>query len=154
MRYYDLKKNWSHVQPHLTDEKLNAILVRDFNKFTFGMWGKAFKSGEFPHEYETCDWWVEHRGKKPEFWKYTKHAACHWIVNFTLRLATLVEPKRSWRIVTSQEHSTVWDGKATLFDFNFQAFGIKASEAFRLADEKRLPVGKRLRVYFAESTSS
>ena len=37
MRYYDLKRHWTRrIEPHLTDERLNAILVRDFNKFTFG----------------------------------------------------------------------------------------------------------------------
>ena len=39
-----------------------------------------------------------------------KHAACHWLVNFALELAQLVEPDRKWRIITSDKHSTVWDG--------------------------------------------
>jgi hypothetical protein len=41
MRYYDLKRHWmKRIEPHLGDEKLNAILTRDFNKFTFGNWNK------------------------------------------------------------------------------------------------------------------
>jgi hypothetical protein len=47
-----------------------------------------------------------------------KHAACHWLVNFALRLAILAEPARPWQIVSSQAHSTVWDGQSTLFDCN------------------------------------
>jgi hypothetical protein len=58
---------------------------------------------------------------------YVKHAACHWLVNFALELAQHVEPNRAWRIITSQEHSTVWDGKDTLFDFNFLALGVTAA---------------------------
>jgi hypothetical protein len=27
IKYYDLKKNWRHVKPHLGDKKLNDILV-------------------------------------------------------------------------------------------------------------------------------
>lgn len=44
MRYYDLKWHWTkRIEPHLGDEKLNAILVRDFNKFTQGNWRTPFK---------------------------------------------------------------------------------------------------------------
>ena len=52
MKYYDLKKNWHRVKPHLADEKLNDILVRDFNKFTFGRWGRKFTYGDLPCEFE------------------------------------------------------------------------------------------------------
>jgi hypothetical protein len=37
MKYYDLRKNWRRVKPHLADKELNDILVRDFNKFTWPM---------------------------------------------------------------------------------------------------------------------
>ena len=146
MKYYDLTKNWQRVRPHLGDKKLNDILVRDFNKFTFGRWNRRFAHGQFPREFESCDWDIDHRGKQPAFWHYTKHAACHWLVNFTLRLATLVQPKKSWRIITSEKHSTVWDGDQTLFDFNFQAFGIDPNECFERAFDKEHKPGKQLRV--------
>jgi hypothetical protein len=146
MKYYDLKKNWHRVKPHLADKKLNDILVRDFNKFTFGRWNQTFTHGDFPYEFESCDWDCDHRGKRPAFWQYVKHAACHWLANFTLRLAMLVKPERAWRIITSQRHSTIWDGDDTLFDFNFQAFGIDPKECFDLAFERELKPGKYRRV--------
>jgi hypothetical protein len=151
MTYYDLKKNWRRVKPHLTDKKLNDILVRDFNKFTFGRWGQTFAYGNLPCEFESCDWNIDHRGKHPAFWQYVKHAACHWLVNFNLRLAMLVEPEKPWRIITSEKHSTVWDGGDTLFEFNFQAFGIDPNKCFETSFEKELKPGKYLRVYLAES---
>jgi hypothetical protein len=43
-----------------------------------------------------------------------------------LKLAMQVEPNRIWHIVTSDEHSTVWDGKKTLSDMNFLALGVTA----------------------------
>jgi hypothetical protein len=141
MKYYDLKKNWRRVKPHLTDRKLNDILVRDFNKFTFGRWGQTFTYGNLPREFESCDWDIDHRGKHPAFWQYVKHAACHWLVNFSLRLAMLVEPEKPWRIITSEGHSTVWDGGDTLFDFNFKAFGIDPNRCFETAFEKELKPG-------------
>ena len=151
LRYYDLKNNWRRVKTHLEDKKLNNILVRDFNKFTTGRWSKPFVHGDLPSDFETCLWDIDHRGKRPAFWRYVKHAACHWLVNFSLRLATLVEPEKPWRIITSEGHSTVWDGGDTLFDFNFQAFGIDPNECFETAFEKELKSGKYLRVYLAES---
>jgi hypothetical protein len=157
MRYYDLKKNWTKkIEPHLANKQLNSILVRDFNKFTFGQWRKPFVDGQYPWEFESCDWSCEHKGPAPRYWKYTKHAACHWLVNFNLKLAMLVEPKRNWRIVTSShKHSTVWDGAETLFEFNFLAFGIPAQKCFDLAfeDGSVLRPGKYLRIYFAEHFS-
>lgn len=151
MSYYDLKKNWRRVKPHLEDKKLNNILVRDFNKFTTGCWRRPFVHGDLPSDFESCDWHIDRRGKRPAFWRYVRHGACHWLVNFSLRLATLVEPQKPWRIITSEGHSTVWDGGDTLFDFNFQAFGIDPNECFETAFEKELKPGKYLRVYLAES---
>ena len=146
MRYYDLKRHWTRrIEPHLGDEKLNAVLVRDFNKFTVGNWGRRFSRGQFPRDFESCDWDWEHRGQQPRFWRYVRHSACHWLVNFNLRLAQLVDPGRSWRIVTSEKHSTVWDGKETLFEFNFLAFGIPADECFAMANVEHLRPGKEYR---------
>jgi hypothetical protein len=154
MRYYDLKKHWTRkIEPFLTDRRLNAVLVRDFNKFTFGRWRKPFTHAQFPFDFESCDWWLDHRGPQPRFWRYVKHSACHWLVNFNLRLAQLVEPDRPWRIITSENHSTVWDGDQTLFDFNLLAFGVPPDECFALANEEHLPPGQELEVHMAEHYS-
>jgi hypothetical protein len=87
MKYYDLKKNWRRVKRHINHPEVQALLVRDFNRYTWGRWRKKFLPEMVPTEFESCDWQFEHRGRRPEFWRYTKHNACHWIVNFTLRLA-------------------------------------------------------------------
>jgi hypothetical protein len=65
-------------------------------------------------------------------------------VNAALRLAELVEPDGAWRIVTSDEHSTVWDGDRTLFDMQFSALDIDPEECFRLALHEgiMLPIGE------------
>jgi hypothetical protein len=151
MRYYDLSRNWTRkIMPHLGEKKLNEILVRDFNKFTYGRWQQRFGRGEFPRDYETCDWDIGYRGRRPRYWAYVKQAACHWLVNFNLRLAELAEPRRSWRILTSDRHSTVWDGDRTLFDLNYSAFRIPPQECFEAAHVRELPVGKYRRCGLAE----
>ena len=150
MKYYDLKKNWRHVKRHLADKELNDILDADFNKYTFGLWKMKFTSSDFPSDFETTDWYSEHKGRRPAFWTYVKAHACHWLVNFTLRLAMLVEPRREWRIITSVEHSTVWDGENTIFDFNWQAFGVDPSKCFNSAFRGReLKPGRYRTVRFA-----
>ena len=47
-----------------------------------------------------------------------------------------------WRIITSDAHSTAWDGDRLLFDFNFQAMGIPPQKCFDLAYKEELAPGK------------
>jgi hypothetical protein len=148
--YYDLRKSWRKVKRHLNDKELNAILVRDFNRFTYGGWRKQFKEGMYPCEFDSCHWTWRHKGRQPGFWRYAAHHACHWLVNFALKLAMLVEPSKQWRIITSNKHSTVWDGDKTVFEFNFQAFGIAPQECFELAREHELAPGAELKVGWSE----
>ena len=64
-------------------------------------------------------------------------------------------PKREWRVLTSEKHSTVYDGEDMLFDFNFLALGIPADEAYQMAreDGEELKVGKHLKLHYAEHYS-
>lgn len=153
MEYYPIVKKWRKIKPHLADKTFNEIMVRDFNKYTMGRWNKPFEAGMKPLDFESCDWFCDRPGRMPEYWNYVKHAACHWVVNFNLRLAQLTEPARQWRIVTSQDHSTVWDGQNTLFDMNFLALGIAPEEAYATAKKsgKELKIGQKLVVYYAEN---
>jgi hypothetical protein len=154
MRYYDLPRHWTRrIVPHLADPELNAILVRDFHKFTRGRWRQRFRPGDLPAHFEYCDWRLDHHPPDPRDWAYVTHAACHWLVDFSLRLATLAEPERPWRILTGDRHSTAWDGRRTLFDFTFLAPGISPSECDSLANERELAPGKPLEVHFARHHS-
>lgn len=156
MKYYNFIRNWTKkIEPHLRNEELNRILVTDLNKYTTGRWDKEFPPGKYPRDFESCDWGWDHRGKEPRYWKYVKHSACHWVVNFNLRLSMLSEPKQLWRIVTSQKHSTVWDGETTLFDMNFSALDVDPDEAWELANHRGriLKPGKMRRCGYPEHFS-
>ena len=150
IRYYPFVRKWQRIRPHLTNPEFRAILERDFNKFTFGTWGQRFGPGQFPFELETCGWDWERRGRHPEYWKYVKHAACHWLVNANLKLAELAEPKRPWRILTAQAHSTVWDGEVVLFDMSYSALMVPPEVAFARACGRELKPGKQLTVHMAK----
>ena len=115
-------------------------------------------NGAIPANYDRCDWrYLQEdengdmkRGRHPAFWKYVCHGACHWLVNFNLRLAMLVEPNRKWRILHSEKHSTAWDGETTLFDMNMLALEVPPEECFRDATYGRyreLVVGRYRRTY-------
>jgi hypothetical protein len=150
MHYYGLKRHWTrNIEPHLSDARLNQILCRDFGKYTYGRWRQRFKPGQFPPRLRVLRLGIDHRGREPRFWQYVKHSACHWLVNFNLRLAQLAEPGRPWRILTSDDHSTVWDGGQTLFDLNYLAFGIPADECFALANGEEYEPGRELKVHLA-----
>lgn len=99
-----------------------------------------------PSDYDSCDWrFCEsdgslRRGRRPAFWDYACHAACHWLVDLNLYVATRAYPKQPWRILhcstAKHNHSTVWNGDLQvplLFDVNFLALGVSASEALQTA---------------------
>lgn len=155
MQYYDVMRHWRRVRPHLADPIVANVLVFDFNLYTYGRWKQPFEPGMVPHEFESCDWWLSHRGRKPAFWQYVKHAACHWLVNFNLELAKASVSDRVWRVITSDRHSTVWDGEQTLFDMNFLALGVAPAEAYRMArrNGEILKPGEHLDLGFAEHYS-
>lgn len=67
MKYYNVSKNWRKAKPHIENKRVQDTLVANFRKYTFGRWKEEFKHGNKPHEFESCDWWCERRGKMPEF---------------------------------------------------------------------------------------
>jgi hypothetical protein len=142
MRYYDVQRHWTkRIMPHLSDPVVQVVLVNEMNAFLkartedTGFDQGKFHSGDVPHDHESCYWWLDHRGPMPRFWRYVRHSACHWLVTFNLLLAERAAPKQPWRIVTSDRHSTVWNGDDLLFDMNFLALGVDPDEAFHLAHE-------------------
>jgi hypothetical protein len=110
----------------------------------FSCW--PFSPQDYPCYCEYSKWRRGNRGRHPRFWRYVCSGACHWLVNFALRLASLVEPDQPWRIITSAKHSTVWNGADLLFELNYLAMDISARECFEAActDGRVLRIGKYL----------
>ena len=101
-----------------------------------------------PSRFDSCDWRFmrDRPGPAPAYWEFACHRACHWTANLSLFVAMKAEPKCQWRLVTSQKHTTVWDGKNTLWDTNFSALGVPPDEAWELAahepDSEHLAIGE------------
>lgn len=149
IHYFDAVRNWRKISRHLDNVILQNVLVENFNKYTYGRSRRKFQHGQCPRDFEATYWYEGWKGREPSYWRYVKHAACHWLVNFNLMLATLVEPKRKWRIITSDKHSTVWDGQTTLFELNYQAFGIAPAECFQAAYQEEMSPGVFLKIGYA-----
>lgn len=171
MRYYDFRRNWGKkCVPHLMNKEVQSILAKDFAKYCKGRQlvckrlglggdGWQYDPSEPPHYYESCDWWLALQGRKPAYLQYVKHGACHWLVNFNLKLAQLAEPNYAWRIVTSDLHSCVWNGLANeagvLFDINFYTMKVPVEETIEMTlmhdSVQILKPGKLLKTYVPES---
>ena len=152
IKYYPFTNKWHRIRPHLKNSEFRDILDRDFNMYTMGHWGETFGPGQFPGDFETCDMSVfaGQSRRLPPYFKLVKGHACHWLVNSYLKLAELAEPDRPWRILTSATHSTVWDGKTTLFDMIYCAFGEPPQHSFWDAYGRELKPGRQIKVYLAE----
>jgi hypothetical protein len=65
-----------------------------------------------------------------------------WLVDLHLHVAMTAVPQQPWRILSSDAHSTVWNGDTEtpiLFDLNFLALEISPEEALRLASIRITP---------------
>ena len=107
----------------------------------------------FPRNLESSAWDHRKRGRKPLFWKYIKHSACHFIVNTILEFAIRVDSKIEWCIITSSKHSAVWDGDATIMDFNYFGMGVPvetAWESLHCEGHYVLPPGVHVKLGYSE----
>lgn len=159
MEFYPIQKRWKKLGPLYRSPEATAIWHPEMEAYSFGRaedYGYPFRPRPLtpdlrPEAYDSCDWrWCQgRRGPQPHFWEYTCHAACHWVAPLHLWVAQQAEPDRQWRLVSSNAHSTIWDGKETLFDGNFLALGISPEETWELAarqaDSEIYPVGVSIR---------
>jgi hypothetical protein len=132
MQFYDAIKNWRRIKPHLADPEFNRILVEDFNKYTYGRWRKRFpaEGRPYPRSFESCDWDWGHRGRQPSYWRYVKHAACHWLVNSNLRLSIRLygTVKTLCSTLTDKHYSRMPTKRQKRSDAMRQEFSLKTSQ--------------------------
>lgn len=138
LRYYDVQKNWRKVKPFIQSAEAARIIKENF--FRFDDSGRPFDmyldGPTLPVDHEDVLWRTR-SGPRPKFWDYVCIGGCHWLAYLNFFLAKKVEPKRAWRIVSSTQHSTVWDGGELLFDMNFLARGVPPEEWLRMAQQDK-----------------
>jgi len=139
MRYYDVQRHWRKVKPVITSPEATRVLKRTFRYFESGVFQGT------PADYDHGDWLLYRTGKwgkrgpRPAFFDFVCLGACHWLAHLNLFVTRAVAPNRAWRIVSSDDHSTVWDGNCLLFDLNFLALGITPHECLAMARGEGTP---------------
>lgn len=157
LRYVDITKHWRKIKLHIltansegiwrSNMKDYAIQRAENYKYKIRFRHKDYKT---PSDFDSCDWrYCGHVGRRPEYWQWVCHSACHFLVDLNLFVADQSFPKFKWRIVThdgrnpNDSHSTVWNGDCDsplLFDMNFLALGVPAKDAWTTAIKgKALP---------------
>lgn len=97
----------------------------------------TWAQGEFllPREADHSDWRYEcgGPGRKPLFWDYTCHSACHWLSQPNLLVAQRLFPEINWSIASGPYHTTVLaPEERLLFDFNYVALEVPPVKAIQL----------------------
>jgi len=148
--YFDFQKNWRRVGPVFKSPKASDIWFPNMiehqeqraeeYKIKFKNYFPRTRYS-CPAAFDSCDWRFDRnkRGPSPAFWDYACHGACHYVADLCLFVAHTCYPETGWRIITSDKHSVVWNGdvnRPVLFDVNFAAIGVKATEAWELANHK------------------
>src|SRR6266446_428227 len=114
--YVPIQKYWRKLKPlfaqteHLWRPSLFEYMYQRSCEHKYPFRPPTCESHHLPAHYDSCDWRFGHRGRMPAFWEYVCHSACHWLVDMNLYVAVRGFPDVPWRILSSQKHSTVWNG--------------------------------------------
>jgi hypothetical protein len=121
MRAYPVEDRLYMFRPHFDNPVVQQVLLHDINICTLALLGEHIMACDLPKNFE-------------HYWActYKFYEACECLVNTHMTLLSLVQPNKKWRIVTSELHSTVWDGADELFDPCEEYFG-SACECFTRA---------------------
>jgi hypothetical protein len=112
MQAYPVKDRLYMFRPHFDNPDVQQVLLRDMNICTMALLGEPFMAFDLPKNFEhyfACT--------------YKFFEAAEFMVNTNMTVLSLVQPNKQWRIVTSELHSTVWDGAEEVFDPCEEYFG-------------------------------
>jgi hypothetical protein len=150
LTYYPVQQRWRRLRPIYESWMARSIWLPEmfaYQATRMEDYGVSYAYPEVtpalrPADWESMDWRYGsgRRGPEPGYWQYVCAGACHWLCSVNLFVAERAEPKRPWRIVTSDKHSTVWDGDQTLWDLNFLALGIAPELCWKDAAEHHTAV--------------
>ncbi len=155
LRYVEISRHWRKIKPHLLHPNAEGIWranMKDYaeqraEKYKYKF---RFRHGDYqtPSDFDSCDWrWCGHVGRRPEYWLWVCHSACHFLVDLNLFVAVQSFPGFEWRIVSrtgggeQNSHSTVWNGDESdplLFDMNFSALKVPAKQTWETAIRGRV----------------
>lgn len=139
--YYSAKLHWRKLKPvfelpeiraiaHLQMERYQEVREREFGR----AWPKRKRL--LPADYDSCDWRLDHRGRRPAFWDWVCYGACHWMAPIYLLVIRRARPGENWSLLSSPNHATVYY-RDLIFDPQYEALGLTPDEAWKMASTKR-----------------
>ena len=157
MNYVDARKLWKKTKHLYQSEKARDIWFPALCKMRslniHGGWNLMsldelqWKVVEFdhrindvsellPHHFDSMGWRYFEKGEThPKYWDYVCSRACHFMIKLYHWVIVQALPEHDWQIISSDSHSTIWNGKDLIYDPAFQALQISAGKCFDLAFE-------------------
>jgi len=147
--HYNIQKNWKKLKPIYESQECRALWYEGcvtYVQSKFEDHGIEFDPERYTYNFittpsviESSDWQYGFgkRGRKPAFWQYALAHACHWMAEKDLYIAKKIAPEFDWVIISSEEHTTVFNGIDTIFDTTYNAMGISAEVAYKSATLKQ-----------------
>ena len=129
LKYFNISKNWKVLGPIYESPEIVELAFTEMNAYIearaeqHGFKYKEDRRCHYPRWFDSCDWRFDRKGRPPIFDKWICHSACHWTANINAEVIMKAQPTKNWRVINSSYHSTVWDGKNTIYDTNF--YGLK-----------------------------
>ena len=140
MDYYPLQSRWQRLKHFYRSQEARELWFPSMEAYgAHHIYKWDFREQErykLPCDYDRCDWRWGRRGRRPHFHDFICSGACHWLASLSLWAAYTADPWRDWRIVSSELHSTVWDGDKTIFDTNFIGLEVPVEECWAMAGQQ------------------
>lgn len=149
--YVQIQKEWRKLRPFFESEKARNIWEWQMREYLGWRAYECESNGgkfsidwqhvhlAYPADCDSCDWRFDREtnlSRRPAYWDYVCHGASHDLVDLNLFVAKNAYPDVPWQILSSDSHSTVWNGSSTnpvLFDANFLALGVDPTKALKMA---------------------
>ncbi len=165
-QFFPIQANWRKLSPIYNSEIAFKIWKPCMNEFATE---RAEDSG-FPHNeqtrhnrpqgYDSSDWMCNYDetrrkpGRRPGYFDFVCHRACHWLADLNLFAACSAFPDVPWRITRGKKHTTVWNGDfqmPVVFDLNYLAMRCSPKDCLEGAwGEEELRPGEPLKAYLFE----
>ncbi|MEN9566485.1 MAG: hypothetical protein RLZZ69_1681 [Cyanobacteriota bacterium] len=139
--YFDHRKHWRKLQPIFESDEIKEASNREMNSFKLTDYhpgNRVYRNFRYPEEYDNSDWRFERgRGRPANYLRWVCSRSCHWSAIVNLQVLWIYQPEIPWCLVTSRDHSTVWDGHKLIFDMQYYALTIPINELVEIVNSSK-----------------
>jgi hypothetical protein len=139
--YFDHRKHWRKLQPIFESDEIKDVSNREMNSFKLADYhpgNRVYRTFRYPEEYDYGDWrFWRGRGRPANYLKWVCAGSCHWSAVVNLHVLKIYQPEIPWQLVTSRDHSTVWDGNKLIFDMQYYALTVPIDELVAIVNSSK-----------------